>query len=80
MDTNVSFDDEGRIRVLDADKFEKAFLLQTECTEFATSKSSYRAGPFVRHRFVFPLASTTNLVPVFILQNCKTLITRSIRS
>ena len=38
MDINVSFDDEGRIRVLEADKFEKAFLLQTECNDFAGSK------------------------------------------
>ena len=38
MDITVSFDKEGKIRVLDEEKFDKATKLQNECNEFANSK------------------------------------------
>ncbi len=34
----ITFDEEGRIRVLDPTKFAKAEQLDTECSEFAESK------------------------------------------
>ena len=40
MDITVSFDNEGKIRVLDEEKFDKATQLQNECNEFADSKYS----------------------------------------
>ena len=44
MDITVSFDNEGKIRVLDEEKFDKATKLQNECNEFANSKLP--TGPF----------------------------------
>jgi len=38
MDINVSFDEQGRVRVLDADKYEQTKQLQEQCSGFSASK------------------------------------------
>ena len=37
MDINVSFDEQGRVRVLDADKYEQTKQLQDQCSGFSAS-------------------------------------------
>jgi hypothetical protein len=37
MEINVSFDEQGRVRVLDADKYEQTKQLQDQCSGFSAS-------------------------------------------
>lgn len=39
MKPSISFDEEGKVRVLEQDKFKQTEELQTQCREFVSSKS-----------------------------------------